>query len=92
MLLLQEKHLHQVLKIIWLVLERLVKIQLDQTVFAMVHIGHITMVLHMRYGMLFLSMVEVVDHAELMFFMEGITVGDLILFTEQFLQNNLIVG
>ena len=58
----------------------------------MVHTGHITLVLHMKYGMHFLSMVEVVDHAELMFFMEEITVGDPILFSEQFLQNNLIVG
>ena len=39
-----------------------------------------------------LSMAEIVDHVHMVIFMADRIVGDLILFTEQFLQNNLIVG
>ena len=75
MRLLQEKHLHLELEIIWQVLEQLVKIQLDQTDFAMAHIGHITSVQLMRYGMHLLLMAEMVVHVHMVIFMEDLTVG-----------------
>ena len=89
---LQEKHLHLELEIIWQVLEQLVKIQLDQTDYAMVLIGHITSVLHMRYGMHFLSMVEMVDHVHMVIFMEDLTVGHQKQCLVLFHQSNLTAG